>query len=171
MVIFENQLLNNEVVFLPEPLVVDLRKVLATHASHTESDGYKRLKHLLDQNYNDKGERQVQKRPSVTFRELKRIKNFFDTFGGKEDDPEYILNGGTEMKNWVNQTLNSMRNSVSGQLKNMKNQTRMQNHDLKGNSVAKPIKVDDSPAEIYVREAKTVIFTEAQAERLKELIS
>lgn len=169
MVIFENQLLDNEVVFLPQPLVVELKKILSTYSSYTNSDGYKRLKHLLDQNYNDKGERQIQSRPSVTFRELKRIKNFFDTFGGKDNDIEFILNGGYHMKNWVNDTLGSMRNSVSGQLKNMKNQTRMQNNDFNvSKSTGKPVKVDNAPGEIYMREVKTVVFTESQIAYIKQ---
>jgi len=59
-------------------------------------EGYKRNQELQNQNF-------------IGYPQLKRIKNFFDTFKGKQDDPEFILNGGFEMKNWVKDELRKMR--------------------------------------------------------------
>ena len=37
------------------------------------------------------------------------FKNFFDNFKGNQDELPFILNGGFEMKNWVNNELRKMR--------------------------------------------------------------
>jgi hypothetical protein len=40
------------------------------------------------------------------------MKNFFDNYNGHENELPFILNGGHYVKNWVNKTLNSMRENV-----------------------------------------------------------
>lgn len=75
-----------------------------------------------DQNtegYNRNQELQTQK--WITYKQLKRIKNFFDNFKGSDKDPEYILNGGVEMKNWVNNELRIMRDDIKISKKNKSN--------------------------------------------------
>lgn len=69
------------------------------HGSKTVN-GYKRLNNLLT---NEKG---------VSYSDMKRIKNFFDTYNGTDKSVEYILNGGNEMKLWVNNTLDSATKRV-----------------------------------------------------------
>ena len=64
-----------------------------------DSEGYKRNKELQGKNF-------------IGYPQLKRIKNFFDSFKGNQSDPEFILNGGFEMKNWVNDTLRKMRDGI-----------------------------------------------------------
>lgn len=59
-------------------------------------DGYKRNKEL-------------QNSETIGYRQLKRIKNFFDNFKGTHKDASFILNGGFIMKNWVNDELRKMR--------------------------------------------------------------
>jgi hypothetical protein len=49
---------------------------------------------------------------SVSYQQLKRIKNWFDNYNGDPNTNEYLLNGGDYMKNWVNQILQSERNNV-----------------------------------------------------------
>ena len=61
-----------------------------------DSEGYKRNKELQNQKF-------------IGYPQLKRIKNFFDNFKGNQKDPEFILNGGFEMKNWVDDELRKMR--------------------------------------------------------------
>lgn len=48
---------------------------------------------------------------SIRYEHIKRIKNFFDHYDGKETDLKYILNGGKEMKDWVNNELKKNINS------------------------------------------------------------
>jgi len=64
------------------------------------TEGFKRNKDLRE-----KGE--------ISYQQLKRMKNWFDSFTGSENDIPYILNGGHYVKGWVDNTLGSMRNGVS----------------------------------------------------------
>ena len=59
-------------------------------------EGYKRNQELQNQRF-------------IGYPQLKRIKNFFDSFKGKQNDPEFVLNGGFQMKNWVTDELRKMR--------------------------------------------------------------
>ncbi len=63
------------------------------------TEGYNRNKELQSQKF-------------ITYKQLKRIKNFFDTFKGNQKEPSFILNGGVEIKNWVNDELRKMREYV-----------------------------------------------------------
>jgi len=83
----------------------------------TNTEGYKRNKEL-----------QTQK--TIEYKQLKRIKNFFDNFKGNQDDPSFILNGGFEMKNWVNDELRKMR-EFGHLTKRNKMDTGMQNAFIK----------------------------------------
>ena len=60
------------------------------------TEGFNRNKELQDKNF-------------IEYKQLKRIKNFFDNFIGNHKEPSFILNGGVEMKNWVNNELRKMR--------------------------------------------------------------
>ena len=53
--------------------------------------------------------KELQTKKFIDYKQLKRIKNFFDNFKGKHTDPSFILNGGVEIKNWVNDELRKMR--------------------------------------------------------------
>lgn len=85
---------------LPEEVVNYLQQCYesATGANET-TEGYRRNIDLR----NDK---------SVSYQQLKRMKNWFDSYQGEENELPYILNGGHYVKNWVNDTLNSMRDNV-----------------------------------------------------------
>ena len=60
------------------------------------TEGFNRNKELQDKNF-------------IEYKQLKRIKNFFDNFIGNYKESSFILNGGVEMKNWVNNELRKMR--------------------------------------------------------------
>ena len=57
-----------------------------------KTEGYNRAKNII----NNK---------KITYENLKRIKNWFDTYEGKNTDWEYLLHGGNKMKEWVENTL------------------------------------------------------------------
>lgn len=82
-----------------------------------DSEGYKRNQELQSKNY-------------VTYKQLKRIKNFFDNFKGNQNEPAFILNGGVMMKNWVNDQLRKMREGLK-MTKTNKMNTGMQNQFIK----------------------------------------
>ena len=64
-----------------------------------DSEGYKRNKDLQEKN-------------TISYSQLKRIKNYFDSYRGNNEDAEFILNGGFKMKYWIEQTLNQMRLNI-----------------------------------------------------------
>ena len=80
-------------------------------------EGFKRNQELQSKNY-------------IDYKQLKRIKNFFDNFKGNHKDPSFILNGGVEMKNWVNDVLRKMRQGLDLTKRN-KADTGMQNQYIK----------------------------------------
>lgn len=89
-------LYNKEIVF-PEDKRTHLKKCFSIVKNADEdSEGYKRNKELQDAK-------------TIGYKQLKRIKNFFDSFKGNQHDPSFILNGGFIMKNWVNDELRKMR--------------------------------------------------------------
>jgi hypothetical protein len=91
---------------LPEEVVSYLQQCHDAAGGADESvEGYKRNKELRDSR-------------EVTYQQLKRMKNWFDKFEGNENDLSYILNGGHYVKNWVHNTLTSMRDNVHNTKKN-----------------------------------------------------
>ena len=79
-----------------------LEATLKNYTGDKSSEGYKRLNNILSMEN------------GITYEEMKRIKNFFDNFQGNDQSPEYILNGGDEMKIWVNNTLNTATAAIKG---------------------------------------------------------
>jgi hypothetical protein len=72
------------------------------------AEGCQRLRNLID-------------KKEVSYEELKRIKNFFDTqspntdyMGDKKQTTPFILNGGKKMKHWVNSSLETARSHIKG---------------------------------------------------------
>ena len=59
-----------------------------------------------------KRNKELQEKKSLSYQQLKRIKNYFDTYNGDFKDSEFILNGGFKMKSWVDMTLNQLRNTI-----------------------------------------------------------
>jgi hypothetical protein len=96
-----NSKLYGEKIELPEEVIVYLGQCFdnVNQNSDESTEGYKRNKELRDSGF-------------ITYQQLKRMKNWFDNYQGSKDDTSYILNGGEYLHNWVNQTLENMRNRV-----------------------------------------------------------
>ena len=77
-----------------------------------------------------KSNQELQGKNYIDYKQLKRIKNFFDNFKGNHKDPSFILNGGVEMKNWVNDVLRKMRQGLDLSKRN-KADTGMMNQYIK----------------------------------------
>ena len=85
---------------LPEDVVGYLDDCFnAAQGADNNTEGFNRNQELRDSK-------------EVTYQQLKRMKNFFDNFDGHENDLAYILNGGHYVKNWVDNTLRSMRDGI-----------------------------------------------------------
>ena len=70
--------------------------------------------------------KELQGQKFISYKQLKRIKNFFDNFKGNHNELSFILNGGVEIKNWVNDELRKMREFIKMNKTNKMN-TGMQN--------------------------------------------
>jgi hypothetical protein len=77
-----------------------------------------------------KRNQELQTKSFIDYKQLKRIKNFFDTFKGNQNDASFILNGGVVMKNWVDNELRRMR-EFGKMTKTNKMNTGMQNAFIK----------------------------------------
>jgi hypothetical protein len=89
---------------IPDTLVKHLEDCFNSTNGNNNIEGYKRNQEL----------RQTKQ---ITYQNLKRVKNWFDSYSGKKEDAPFILNGGDRMSNWVNHALQQMRNSVSSSKK------------------------------------------------------
>jgi hypothetical protein len=111
-----NKSLYNRIIFLPDSLIKHLDQCFNSVSGDNNTEGYKRNQTL----------RQTKQ---ITYQDLKRIKNWFDGYGGKKEDAPFILNGGDRMNDWVNHALQQMRSSVSSS-KKTKSDAGMQNQYL-----------------------------------------
>ena len=82
-----------------------------------QTEGYKRAKGILENN-------------KIEYKQMKRIKNWFDKFEGDHNDIEYRLNGGKTMNNWIDSSLNREVQAIKGP-KKIKMETGMANQFLK----------------------------------------
>jgi len=129
---------------------------LKVNGADENTDGFNRNKKLQTQQF-------------IDYKQLKRIKNFFDNFTGNQNDVSFILNGGFEMKNWVNNELRKMR-EYGKMTKRNKMDTGMQNafldpHEKKDFTNVRPSKEHSKTIDKY-----NVAVTES-LRRINELIS
>lgn len=97
--ISENNELKHRKFGLPDGIRKHLEKIKGEYTGDKMANGYKRLTNILDMN-------------GIAYSEMKRIKNFFDHYTGSVKSMEFILNGGEEMKTWVNNTLGTATKAV-----------------------------------------------------------
>lgn len=112
-----NSELKNKKFVLPDGIRRFLTQTLTNFKGNKNAVGYKRLNNLL-------------KMDGIEYNEMKRIKNFFDNFNGKEDSIEFQLNGGKAMQTWVNNTLSTATNVVKN-FKNAKKEAGIANSFIK----------------------------------------
>ena len=120
------------------------------------TEGYNRNKELQSQKF-------------INYKQLKRIKNFFDNFKGNHKEPSFILNGGVEIKNWVNDELRKMRDYVKNTKTNKMNAGMMNQfidpHEKKDFTNVRP-----SQKHLKTSNKYDVAVTES-LKRINELIS
>jgi len=148
---------SNGVVEFPEDKREHMRICfLRVKNANDSMDGFKRNKEL-----------QCQK--TIDYKQLKRIKNFFDNFVGNQEEDSFILNGGVEMKNWVNDQLRRMRDGIHMTKKN-KSETGMENQFIKNHEKKDFIDVRKSQEHKKTVSKYDVAVTEA-LKRINEIIS
>lgn len=108
-----NSQLYNRKAKLPDSLMKHLEKCFNSIESDSNIEGHNRNQELRQSGI-------------ATYQQIKRIKNWFDSYNGDKKDAPFILNGGDRMKSWCDEVLKTWRNSVEGG-KKVKSDTGMQN--------------------------------------------
>ena len=124
--------------------------------ANEKTEGYNRNKELQNQIF-------------ITYKQLKRIKNFFDNFNGNQNEPSFILNGGVVIKNWVNDELRKMRDYVKN-TKTNKMDTGMMNQFIKPHEKKDFTNVRPSQKHLKTTDKYDVAVTES-LKRINEIIS
>lgn len=101
-----NSALENKYWELDGTLIDHLTKIFNAYKGDKTIAGYVRLNHLIDTK-------------ECSYQQMKRIKNFFDTHQGTNKETSYLLNGGTKMKQWVDECLSNARDDIKGKKKSM----------------------------------------------------
>lgn len=161
----ENKFLSKNLYKLPKELVKHLKQTLAQYQGYSENDGYKRIKGLVDPEYNKRSDVNTHDGSHVSYYELKRIKHDLDKMNNKYS-LERQFNGGDEMKNFVNATLNRERNKVKEVSKQSKNATRQKNAVKPPTAPTAPTSVDKNSTK--VQENKTIHINQRQLMMLQE---
>lgn len=108
----------------PDYVLNCLKNAVKTYESinkdNKPTEGYKRAKGILENN-------------KIEYKQMKRIKNWFDSFEGDHNDMEYKLNGGKTMNNWVDGTLNRETQALKAP-KKIKSETGLANQFIKQHS-------------------------------------
>ena len=91
-----NSNLYNRNAKLPEDLIKHLKQCFSSVDGNSNTEGYNRNKEIVSKGY-------------VTYQQIKRIKNWFDTFNGNKEDAPFILNGGDRMNRWCDTVLDHWR--------------------------------------------------------------
>ena len=112
-----NKDLYDRKVKLPETLINHLGKSFEMVEADSNVEGYNRNKDLRNE-------------PVLTYQQLKRIKNWFDSYNGNKEDVPFILNGGDRMSKWCNHVLDHWRKTLESG-KQIKMDTGMENQFIK----------------------------------------
>lgn len=136
-----NSDLYNKRIPIPEDVTRYLEQCFNSTKNVPETtEGYKRNQDLRSNS-------------EISYQQLKRMKNWFDNFKGHNNEPSFVLNGGHYVKNWVNQTLGSMRDGVK-QSKETKstvlpNQFKKETDDINLSDMNRPSKSHSKTSDIY----------------------
>lgn len=103
-----NSSLQGKYFTIPEKIIDHLKKIFKAYKGPKNVEGYQRLEELVDKD-------------SISYEQLKLMKNFFDSYSGDKKSTPYLLNGGTLMKQWVQKTLDNARQSIKGKEEAMNN--------------------------------------------------
>jgi hypothetical protein len=112
-----NSNLYNNTAVLPDTLLKHLDDCFNSVSADSSTEGYNRNKELRQSK-------------TMTYQQLKRVKNWFDSYSGNKKDSPFILNGGDRMNAWCNEVLKIWRENQSTP-KDAKQEIGMQNSHLK----------------------------------------
>lgn len=166
----ENQSLKGNQYILPKDMKKHLNNTLHTYGAYTDAEGAKRLRSLVDKDYNN---RSNINNDSFSFAELKRWNHELRHCDKSDDNLKYKLNGGNEALTYTNDLLRKERSKVKKQNAQNKVATRQLNSTkptVKPTSTVKPTAADAISDEIKIESInnKQIHLTERQVHILKE---
>jgi hypothetical protein len=102
-----NSQLQGKVWDIPVKMKDHLQTIFDAYKGPKNVEGWERLRDMLSSD-------------TITYEQMKRIKNFFDNFQGTNKDTTYLLNGGTKVKTWINSKLEHARDEIHGKKEKLK---------------------------------------------------
>jgi len=111
-----NSNLYNNIAIIPDSLIKHLNDCFGSVQGDTNIEGFSRNQDL-------------RKSKKATYQQIKRIKNWFDSYSGNKEDAPFILNGGDRMKGWCDEVLRVWRQGDNSG-KKIKMDTGMENQYL-----------------------------------------
>lgn len=111
-----NSNLYNNIAIIPDSLIKHLNDCFGSVQGDTNTEGFSRNQDL-------------RKSKKATYQQIKRIKNWFDSYSGNKEDSPFILNGGDRMKGWCDEVLRVWRQGDNSG-KKIKMDTGMENQYL-----------------------------------------
>ena len=119
-----------------------------------------------------KRNQELQSQKQINYKQLKRIKNFFDNYEGTQEEFPWILNGGGVMKGWVENSLNLMRDNAKKHMDTRPEDPKLSHSDLKNDisSLQRPSQQHKKTSE---KLATSVFESEivSSLKRINEIIS
>lgn len=109
-----NSSLQGKYFDVPRNVSEHLTKIFKAYKGAKNVEGYQRLEGLVSKT--ESGDNNT-----ISYEQLKLIKNFFDSYSGDKKSTPYLLNGGSLMKQWVQKTLDTARDSIKSKKDTMKN--------------------------------------------------
>lgn len=144
LILNENSELNKNKYKIPKYLSNHLKNTLAAYGNYRQNKGYKRLNSLVNPKYNKRNNQNDNETDKyISYNDLKRIDYDIRHMPNNKNNIEFILNGGSEMANFVSNKLNSERNKVEPILKQKKIQTIKANQVKPVKNPTKPIKINE----------------------------
>jgi hypothetical protein len=144
-----NSKLYGNIVIIPNTLLKHLEDCFNSTQGDTNIEGWKRNQDLRQSK-------------QVSYQQIKRIKNWFDSYGGNKEDAPFILNGGDRMNNWCDEVLRVWRDDVKTS-KQRKSDAGMQNQFLSAH--------EKNSFNLNDKHTSTVDGLKEEIERINKLIN
>jgi hypothetical protein len=144
-----NSKLYGNIVIIPNTLLKHLEDCFNSTQGDTNIEGWKRNQDLRQSK-------------QVSYQQIKRIKNWFDSYGGNKEDAPFILNGGDRMNSWCDEVLRVWRDDVKTS-KQRKSDAGMQNQFLSSH--------EKNSFNLNDKHTSTVDGLKEEIERINKLIN
>jgi hypothetical protein len=144
-----NSKLYGNIVIIPNTLLKHLEDCFNSTQGDTNIEGWKRNQDLRQSK-------------QVSYQQIKRIKNWFDSYGGNKEDSPFILNGGDRMNSWCDEVLRVWRDDVKTS-KQRKSDAGMQNQFLSSH--------EKNSFNLNDKHTSTVDGLKEEIERINKLIN